>query len=108
MRITPSSPVSCAEYAQNYILSVGNGIGFADVAKIIIDFGDGRPNSQVTVNNPALGSTTYSHKYKVAGTYTITLTAYDAANAELISETSTAQINTCAIKVNKNVRGIIK
>lgn len=105
---TPVNSECCSEYTSNYTLTLENGMGFNVVTKIVIDFGDGGSNSVVTINNPVLGVNTYSYKYKKPGTYTVTVTAYNAAGGVELTETSSMKVFTCALKVNKHIRGINK
>lgn len=98
----------CAEYIRDYILTIQNGMGFNVITKIVVNFGDGGLNSMQTINSPILGETTLSYKYKKPGAYTITITAYNASGGVELVETSSIKILSCAIKVNKHIRGINK
>ena len=102
----PSNSEGCAEVTATYRVEVLNGMGFNNVAKIVVNFGDSNTNSIVTYNNPTLGIYNESYKYKKPGTYTITVTAYNSGGGVELSTTSTMKINSCALRVNPHIRGI--
>lgn len=102
----PNNSEGCAEYFQNYTVAIENGMGFNLVTKIVVNFGDGAPNSSVTISSPSLGTLVHPYKYKKPGTYTITVTAYNSAGGVELTQTSTMNIRSCALRVNKHIRGI--
>lgn len=108
MHITPPADTqACSEATESYSLSFENGMGFNLVSRIVLDFGDGGNNSQVTINNPNITATyTRSYYYKAPGTYTITATAYNSSGGVEITQTSTMIIRSCVLKVNKHIRGV--
>ncbi|PXV68927.1 hypothetical protein CLV62_101193 [Dysgonomonas alginatilytica] len=102
----PEKAECCSEYTTNFPLTIENGMGFSAVTRIVIDFGDGAPNSTTTINSPTLGTAIYSYKYKKPGTYTITVTAYNASSGVELTQTASVKVNSCALKVNKHIRSI--
>lgn len=99
----PTSLQGCAEYDTTYSLNIEPGMGFSAVTKVIIDFGDNDVNAKKTITNPATGITSHSYKYRNPGTYTVTATAYNAANGVELSGTTKITINSCAMRVNPHV-----
>jgi hypothetical protein len=83
-----------------------DGEGFEDVAKIIVDYGDGTPQQ---IYDPATaGIKNETHTYKNPGIYTISATAYNVDNTVNTVVDKTIIINSCQIKVNPFIRGEFK
>ena len=102
----PTNTEVCAETTATYELEVINGMGFNNVARIVLDFGDGTPSSRVTFLTPSLGTYTQTYRYKKPGTYTITATAYNAHGGVELTSTSIMKISTCVLRVNPHIRGV--
>ena len=102
----PTNTEVCAETTAAYKLEVINGMGFNNVARIVLDFGDGTPSSRVTFLTPSLGTYTQTYRYKKPGTYTITATAYNSNGGVELMTTSVIKVNTCVLRVNPHIRGV--
>lgn len=83
-------------------------MGFNNVSKIVLDFGDGTTGAVKTYTSPSIGTYTENYTYKKAGTYTITITAYNSSNGVELSTSSVMKINSCALRCNPHIRGLNK
>lgn len=97
---------ACAEIPMSYQLLVEDGVGFEDVAKITVDFGDN--TDQVVYDPVLLGTNTMRHTYKAPGTYNVVGTAYNKDGSVNVTATYTAEVNSCILRVNPNIRGVNK
>lgn len=104
----PSNSEGCAEITTSYKLNIHNGMGFNNVSKIILDFGDGTTSAVKTYTSPSIGTYTENYAYKKSGTYTITVTAYNSSNGIELSTSSIMKINSCALRCNPHIRGLNK
>lgn len=96
----------CAEYPGTFKLLVEDGFGFDKVSKIVFDFGDGSPDAVITYSPAKPGTNSETHTFKTPGTYTVKATAYNADGSVNVTQTIQVTVNTCALRVNPNIRGI--
>lgn len=101
----PVNTTVCAETITNYAFTIYNGMGFNNVSRIVMDFGDGEPNSIKTILSPSVGVTTHPYRYKQPGNYTITITAYNSNNGIELTTTTAITVHSCILKVNTHIRG---
>lgn len=93
----------CSETEIDINFYIVDGEGFDKIDKISIDFGDGTTN---LVYQPVVaGIHPEKHTYAMPGNYSIVVTAYNFDGTINTTFDKTVIINSCAIKVNPNIRG---
>ena len=103
--VPPPETIACNTVATSYEFRVYGGEGFNDLKSIVIDFGDNKSDSKVTILNPSVGSHMENHVYDKIGEYTITIKAYDQYDNEMqgMEKSSTIKVKSCALPVNPNI-----
>lgn len=108
IELPPNPASNCAEKSAVYKLLVNDGLGFDEIDKIVLDFGDGTSNSKITYTSPQPGTNILNYTYRTPGIYTITATAYNSDESVNVSNSKQVTINSCALRVNPNIRGVNK
>lgn len=104
MELTPpENSETCANKSTYYYVDIIAGMGLSNVSKVVFDFGDG--GTPITYTNPPNSNYRYGfyYTYNKPGTYTVTMTAYNASGGVELTTTATMTINSCVMRVNPQV-----
>lgn len=96
----------CSENEIDINFYIIDGEGFDKIKNLKIDFGDG--TLPLEYNPIEAGIHPEKHTYSMPGQYTIIATAYNFDGTINTTFDKTVIINSCAIKVNPNIRGEFK
>lgn len=106
--------IVCFNHTSSFDFQIYGGEGYDDMKTIVVDFGDGKPNSIFTFSpdvsplDPGyigIGTKTVSYTYDKIGTYNLSITAYDAYGVEMqgMKKTALIKVRSCLLPINPNI-----
>ncbi|MBD8387398.1 hypothetical protein [Dysgonomonas sp. BGC7] len=106
--------IACFNHTSSFDFQIYGGEGYDDMKTIVVDFGDGKPNSIFTFSpdvsplDPGyigIGTKTVSYTYDKIGTYNLSITAYDAYGVEMqgMKKTALIKVRSCLLPINPNI-----
>ncbi|MBK5721448.1 hypothetical protein JGH11_11245 [Dysgonomonas sp. Marseille-P4677] len=103
--IPPPESIACNRVSTLFNLQISEGEGYNDMKSIVVDFGDNKPDSKLTIQDFSPGNITFNHIYETQGEYTVSIKAYDQFNNLMqgMDRQTTIKVKSCMLPVNPNI-----